>query len=144
MRYLPFLTNSSIIINYHIETIINIIQTETVMKKMALLLTSALLAISAAHAAPEGGKRPDFGNLCQGKALNTKVNAKHDDRTIEGTCQMGFKANNPSALERGAMRDPAVQNACKGKAKGAVVNAKVSGKNVAGKCDVTFRPNMKR
>lgn len=82
--------------------------------------------------------------LCQGKAVNTKISQKMGDRSIKGTCQIGFKANNPNTLEHGAMRDPAVQNACKGKGKGSAVIAKVATKTVAGKYDVIFRSNMKR
>lgn len=113
------------------------------MKKIALCIATAFIAISAAHAEPEH-KRPDISKLCQGKALNSKVVSKNGDRSIEGTCQIGFKANNPQALERGAMRDPAIQNACKGKAKGTAAIAKVDGKNISGKCDMTFKPNMRR
>lgn len=113
------------------------------MKKMLLVLSATLMTITTVHAAPDG-KRPDFSALCQGKALNTKVIAQHGDRKIEGTCQIAFKATNPNALERGAMRDPAVQKACQAKAKGTAVTVKVDGKSVAGKCDIAFRPNMKR
>ncbi|MQW92539.1 hypothetical protein GFH30_06820 [Acinetobacter wanghuae] len=113
------------------------------MKKIALAIATLLTAITVVHAAPDA-KRPDMSKLCQGKALNSKVVSKHGDRTIEGSCQIGFKANNPQALERGAMRNPAVQNTCKGKAKGTAAVVKVDGKNIAGKCDITFKPNMRR
>ena len=112
------------------------------MKKWALVFTSVLFGFTTAHAA-EDTKRPDFSQLCNGKAVNTKLTAKHDGRSIEGTCQIGFKANDKNALQRGAMRDPAVKDACKGKAKGTAINVKIDGKQVAGKCDVQFRPNMK-
>lgn len=112
------------------------------MKKMLLVLSATLVTITTAHAAPEG-KRPDFSALCQAKALNAKVIAQHGDRKMEGTCQMAFKASNPNALERGAMRDPALQKACQSKAKGTAVTVKVDGKSVAGKCDIAFRPKMK-
>lgn len=115
------------------------------MKRAIFVITTALLMMTTANAAPDSqGKRPDFGNLCQGKAVNSKVTAKHGDRTIEGTCQIGFKATNPNALDRGASRDPAIQNACKAKAKGSAVVAKLNGKNIAGKCDINFKPNMRR
>ena len=93
------------------------------MKRITLLLTTGLLAISAAQAVPD--QRPDMSQLCQGKGLNTKMSAKMGDRTMQGTCQIGFKAKHPNALEHGAMRDPDVQNVCKGKAKGTSVVAKV-------------------
>ena len=114
------------------------------MKHLSWLLLGSILAFNSAQAAPDAGKRPDFSSMCAGKALNSKISVKHDDRTMQGTCQLGFKPNNPASLERGAMRDPALRNACNGKAKGAAVTAKVEGKNIAGKCEITFRPEMKR
>lgn len=113
------------------------------MKKTLLCFAAILFSMSTVQAAPDT-KRPDLSKLCQGKAINSKVNTKQGDRTFEGTCQIGFKANNPQALERGAMRDPAIQNACKGKTKGAATVAKVDGKNIAGKCDITFKSNARR
>ncbi len=101
---------------------------------LAVLLLGAGFTVHAADA-----KRPDFSQLCQGKALNSKVKTQFDGRSIEGTCQLGFKANQANALERGQMREAAVQNACVGKAKGTAVNVKVANKSVAGKCDVVFK-----
>lgn len=115
------------------------------MKKIIFSIFTALFMLSTANAAPDTqGKRPDFNNLCHGKAVNTKVKTQHGDRKIEGSCQIGFKATNPNALERGDNRLPAVQNACKNKAKGSAITVKVNNKNIAGKCDTTFKPNMSR
>lgn len=114
------------------------------MKKMIFLITVGLLVTTAHAEQNDRGNRPDFSKLCQGKALNSKLTIKHGDRTMTGTCQMGFKSTNPNALERGAQRDPAIQNACKGKAKGTAVTAKINGKNIPGKCDINFRPDMGR
>lgn len=108
-----------------------------------LILAGVLLSLGLGAQAAEN-KRPDFSTLCQGKALNTKVKTQFDGRHIEGTCQLGFKATQANALERGAMREPALQNACQGKAKGAAVNVKVAGKTVAGKCDVVFKSAGRR
>lgn len=115
------------------------------MKKIVLSFVSAMVIFSALGVqAYDDVKRPDTSKLCQGKALNTKVSQKIGDRTMAGSCQIGFKANNADALDRGAMRDPAIQNICKGKTKGAAVIAKVDGKSVSGKCDIVFRSDMKR
>ena len=112
------------------------------MKKTVFIALMATLAFTQANAAQE--KRPDPAQLCQGKAVNAKVSTKMGDRQMEGTCQIGFKATNPNTLERGAMRDPAVQNACKGKAKGTAVVAKVDGKSVPGKCELISKGNGRR
>lgn len=125
------------------------------MKKTTLVLMS-LLALTTANTyagskAQGGEKRPDFNQLCLNKAVNTKVNAKHGDRTIAGTCQLGFKANNAQDL-RGGQRPAAGQqrpsdvtaNACKGKPKGTAVTVKIEGKNIAGKCDMIFKPTMNK
>ena len=112
------------------------------MNKSIFLLIGTLFALNVAHAAPDAGKRPDFSQQCAGKAVNTKISVKAGDRTMQGTCQLGFKPNTPNGLERGAMRDPVVQNACKGKTKGTATTIKLNGKSIAGKCDVMFRPEM--
>jgi len=113
------------------------------MEKIASLLFAGLFATTAVYAAPESkGNRPDFSKLCQGKAVNTKITATHDGRSINGTCQLGFKANNPNSLERGAHRDSNIQNACHAKAKGAAVTVKYNGKNIPGTCDVLFKSEM--
>ena len=114
------------------------------MKKIMLLLTLGLMGMSAVQAAPQNSARPDMSKLCQGKAINSKIKTTMGDRQIEGTCQIGFKANHPDALERGAMREPTIQNACKGKAKGQAVTAKMNGKMIAGKCDIIFKGNGRR
>lgn len=113
------------------------------MKKIVLIATS-LIAVSMNIQAHPEGSRPDLSKLCVGKAVNTKINTKSNGHDIQGACQLGFKANNPDSLERGAMRDPVIQKSCVGKAKGAVVTAKVNGKSVPGKCDIVFKSNMKR
>ena len=112
-------------------------------KMMALLLVlgGAMTAVNA-HAQPQGA-RPDFSKLCAGKALNAKVSTKMGDRTLQGTCQIGFKATKMEDLPRGAQRDPAVQNACKGKNKGQAVQVKVENKTVKGQCDIQFKPERK-
>ena len=112
------------------------------MKKTIFIAFMTTLAFAQSHAAQE--KRPDPTQFCQGKAVNAKVVSKMGDRQMEGTCQIGFKASSPNALERGAMRDPAVQNACKGKAKGTSVVAKVNAKNIPGKCEIIFKGNGRR
>lgn len=115
------------------------------MKKFVLGIVTSLFMLTTVNAAPDTqGKRPDFNNLCHGKAVNTKVKTKLGDRTVEGSCQIGFKATNANALERGDNRLPAVQNACRNKAKGSAVTVKVNNKNIAGKCDSIFKSNMKR
>lgn len=113
------------------------------MKKI-VLFAATLIAVSMNIQAHPEGSRPDHSKLCNGKAINTKVNVKADGHDIQGTCQLGFKANNPDALERGAMRDLAIQKACVGKAKGTAVTVKVNSKAVPGKCDIVFKSNMKR
>lgn len=113
------------------------------MKKTLLCFTAILFSMSTVQAAPDT-KRPDLSKLCQGKAINSKVSSKQGDRIFEGTCQIGFKANNSQTLERGTMRDTTIQNVCKGKTKGAATVAKVGGKNIAGKCDITFKSNTHR
>jgi hypothetical protein len=108
-----------------------------------LILATLLLGLGLSVQAADT-KRPDFSKLCQGKVLNSKVNTQFDGRRIEGTCQLGFKPKQANALERGAMREPAVQNACMGKAKGAAVNVKVGAKSIAGQCDVVFKSAARR
>ena len=113
------------------------------MKKIILLLASSVLTVTATYAAPnDKGSRPDFSQLCKGKAINTKVSTKHDGRTMNGTCQLRFVANNPASLERGAQRDSTIQNACKGKTKGTTTSVTLNGKNIPGKCDISFKPEM--
>ncbi|MBU3845665.1 MAG: hypothetical protein H9855_01560 [Candidatus Acinetobacter avistercoris] len=115
------------------------------MKNINIVLITLLMTFTAFNAsAHDNTKRPDTTKLCQGKAINTRVSQKIGDRTLEGTCQIGFKANQSNGLDRGLMRDPAIQNACKGKVKNTAVVAKVDGKNIPGKCDIVFRSAMKR
>ena len=110
---------------------------------MALLLVlGGAMTTVQANAQPQGA-RPDFSKLCAGKALNSKVTAKMGDRTMQGTCQMGFKATKMDELPRGSQREPAVQNACKGKAKGQAVQVKVANKTVKGQCEIQFRPDRR-
>lgn len=113
------------------------------MKKIVLIATT-LIAFSMNIQAHSDGSRPDMSKLCNGKAINTRINTKANGHDIQGACQLGFKANNPGLLERGAMRDPAIQKSCVGKAKGTVINVKVNGKFVSGKCDIVFKSNIKR
>lgn len=113
------------------------------MKKVLLVVTLGLVWVMNVQAAPDIGKRTDHSRFCQGKALNSKVNIKNNGRDIQGTCQLGFKANEANKLERGVMRNPSIQQACIGKAKGVSIIVKVNGKAIAGKCDVIFKPNMR-
>lgn len=108
------------------------------MKKSLFVFCTALFTISTAYAHPENS-RPDFSSFCKGKAVNSEIFIKNDGDSVEGTCVVGFKANQAANLERGVMRDPVVQNACKGKAIGTAVTVKVNGKSIAGKCEMTAR-----
>ena len=112
------------------------------MKKISLLLLVGVFGLSTAYADNNrpNGPRIDFSKQCQGKALNSKLTLKNDGRTMTGTCALGFTPNANVQLERGAMRDPAVQAACKGKTLNQNVSVKISGKTVAGKCAIRFMP----
>jgi len=114
------------------------------MKKLSLLLLSIIIGMATIQLTNAHPNREVFNTACLNKALNSKVSIKYDDQTINGTCQLGFKAKYPNELERGSNRNSAIQNACKGKIKGQQVVAQLNDKNIQGKCDLVFKSNSPR
>lgn len=124
------------------------------MKKL-FLLTAVLMTCSnfmtvanAAEPNRNDGPRPPMDDLCKGKAPNSKVTVTHGDRTMQGVCQIGFKAANPQDLGRGGDHrghgpNPQNNQICQGKKIGQPITATINGKKINGKCDVVFKPNMR-
>lgn len=94
----------------------------------------------------------DFEALCQGKTIGTKVSKKQGDIILTGSCELGFKPNNPPAQpntqppkpqqeSQGGARPP-MPNLCQGKRVGETVTDNKNGKNITGTCEIRFKPDM--
>jgi len=113
------------------------------MKKIAVIITGMCFVMSAVHATAEDIQYTDILPLCEGKAPHVKVSTQLNGRTLQGSCQIGFKPHDPQNLKGYMMHEPALQNACKGKARTSTVVIHLAGKKVPGKCDLVFKINRR-
>ena len=116
--------------------------------KHKLLLISAFISamsfvnLAQAQTEPQRGgfDRNATAKLCTGKKIGQTINTKIGDRTVKGTCEIGFSATNPDTLPRGerGQNNPTAQ-VCNGKKQGQAVSVKVNGQTVNGKCELRLK-----
>ncbi len=114
------------------------------MKKIAVIIAAMYFAMPVVHAAAESIPYSEILPLCEGKGPHVKVSTQIDGRTLEGSCQIGFKPHDPRTLEGYTIQEPTIQNACKGQARASTVVIHLAGKAVPGKCDLVFKIHRSR
>ncbi|MCH4246350.1 hypothetical protein [Acinetobacter populi] len=113
------------------------------MKKQLLLicLFSSFAALTHANPPAGGGfDRSAMNKLCNGKKIGDSISTKMGDRTVKGTCQLGFAATGNAQLPRGERgQNSPLEQACKGKKLNQATSVKVNGQTINGKCEVRFK-----